>query len=293
MQRAVIISFPGHFFMTGLCIKSLIEFYPDIEHFTIVYDDLGPWSWSGLDQDYRDYANDISQSLAVTLVPFSNWGKQLARISAGWWRQQCVKMSLDQCVEGDSWFVTDGDIVFESRIEIIDIVPVHCLFSAQDPWCKMAENYTDYMLGLEHCRIKDFAGRHCITSSIPFRYVDQELLRSLRQRVEHVHHTDFVTLHADLLDRNEIVAWDASANSMVLHEWDLIEAWRAHHRPDVAKLREIGSGYHVFANVAAGHQTYRHASLRDQQIGRAWFEYRGLSVPDELWIKSQRLPSTI
>jgi len=290
--QAVVISFPGHFFMTALCIQSLARHYTCIDHVTVAYDDLGPWSWPDLDQDLlRFYRSHTTAYLDI--VPFSAWGHHMQRITAGWWRQQCVKMCVDQQVPGDAWLVVDGDIIFESAVSIWDVVPVHCLFDGSDPCSRMAENYTDTLLALQGSRVKNHLGRHCITSSIPFRHLDRSLLTSLRQHVEQHWQQDFVALHADMLADQRIVAWDSAGDKMVLHEWDLIEAWRAHSRDHDRPTREIGSGYHVFANVSVGHETYRHSSLRDQALGRAWLRYRGLDIPDDLWNKSQCLPATI
>lgn len=293
MRHAAVITFPGHFFMTALCIRSIAQYFPDTVEISVVYDDLGPWTWQDLDQDLRIYYQRQVPDLDIKSIPFSAWGHHISRVSAGWWRQQLIKMSIDQHIQHDEWLVVDGDIVFESAVPVADIVPVHCLYDGLDPISRMAERYTDTLLALQGSRVKRHGGRHCITSSIPFRCLDRDLLVSMRQHVATVWHTDFLALHADLLEQQRIVAWDATGESMVLHEWDLIESWRAHVRPQSREIREIGSGYHVFANVVPGHETYRHSSLRDHAVGRAWLEYRGLDIPNDLWHKSQTLPCTI
>jgi hypothetical protein len=282
----VILTFPGHFFQTVLCLRSILEFYPDcIDTVTVIADDVqcDPWT---------DYVQDLAQTLAgvhpVEIVPVST----LAAVRdcvAGWWRQQLIKLTLDQILPDPAWFVVDGDVIFQSRCKVKDLVPISRRYDATSRWSKMCAHYVSGVLGTDQGVMYD---QDCAvsTSPVPFRCLDRDLLQALRSHVELRFDTKFVDLHLAWFQDQTIVADIDPPTRWVMSEWELIECFRQMVQGHRLSYREIGSGYQIDADwqKAKGRKDiFLHSYQRDTEIGHAWFQDRGITVPESIWQKSQ------
>lgn len=285
-MHAVVLSFPGHFFQTLLSVKSLEKFYPEIDTITFVLDDVESDPWLTYVDDFAAAVSAQSnKTINFHLVSQSGLIQQCV---AGWWRQQLIKLTLDQTVPGDHWFVVDGDTVFESRCEIRSCIPITCQYDPESNFSKMSRNYVQTLLGIDDGSLRLDTKLVC-TNAIPFRYLDTSILTSLRQSVETRFNKNFVQLHLDWFADQTIVADWNPPTRMVMSEWELIECYKHYVLHSDEPMVDIGSGYRddvADCDVAQTENVFRHSYRRDTQIVQTWFEQRGLVVPHDTWHKA-------
>lgn len=290
-MEAVVITYPGHFHITALCLQSLRHFRTDIQTIYIICDDLSDCIWDNYLQDCETYYKKITYNLKIlpaSILPGIN------KCQHGWWRQQLVKLNLDQIVPGDNWFVTDGDIVFDDPINIRWITPIHVRESAEDPISIMVKKYVDKMLGSSIPHLSGSNGRYALTSSIPFRHLEANILKDLRIHVSDQLGEDFIAAHIRMFETGEIVAYEPEAKLMVMHEWELIEAYNQLCYPDKFSIVEVGSGYNLYTHTNMLQPPYRYRVNHqvDSQNGREWFERQNLLIQDFYWQKANLLRKT-
>lgn len=284
MKTAAVLTYPGHMLMTVLCLRSIQQHYTDIEKIYVLYDDIAD-AW-------LDYPRDILNLYIpchkhVELMPYS-YLPNIDRCWVGWWRAQLIKLHVDLVLPGDEWFVVDGDVIFDETCDVRNITPY-------SPWIDQRDNvldqmvgrYVDHMLGTVNARVSIPEYPLIITSIIPFRWLDREQLSSLRAHVcKTTAQTDMLHYHCDLFVSQDIVGYVPEGDRMVMHEWELIEAWNHLHRPDQYQLVMTGSGYQVTMDTTGfQHPRFRHNSMLDRDLGREWFERQGITTTDELWNK--------
>lgn len=286
-MHAVIITFPGHFFQTHLTVDSVARHYPEIEHITFVLDDVDAGPWTQYQQDFASAMQDRCRVphryiLVSDLDPINT-------CVAGWWRQQLVKMTLDQILPDQRWFVVDGDVIFDTRCEIQDRLPISYSFNAATNWGKMSMAYVRDVLGIEKGYLEE-GNRAAVTSPVPFRYLDRDLLVRLRQHVSHRFDKDFVRCHLDWFENQTIVADIDPPNRWVMTEWELIESFRRHVLGVQLPFAEVGSGYALDIDTSdkqEGKNLFRHAYQRDTEIGREWFRYLTIDADEITWQRSE------
>jgi hypothetical protein len=284
-MHAVIISFPGHFFQTHLTMRSLIACYPEVRNITFVLDDveLGPWH-----QYISDFSNSIRSAFPISFDIKLMSDMALVRdCVAGWWRQQLVKLSVDLLLCDDSWFVIDGDVIFDTRFDIQGVVPISRFGSGESAWAKMCVLYVRNLLGSgPGCIVED--NRKIVTSPIPFRYLDRHLLQGLRQHVEQRYQKNFLQAHLDWFDDQTIVAnWDPP-DRWVMSEWELIECYRRYVLDEQWSLIDLGSGYGIENHgVSDKKNIFRHAYQRDMEISPQIFIQNGQDVDTVLWNRAR------
>jgi hypothetical protein len=282
----VILTFPGHFFQTVLCLRSILEFYPDCEGtITVIADDVqcDPWT---------DYAKDLARILAavhpVEIVPVSTF-PGIRDCVAGWWRQQLIKLTLDRILPDPAWFVVDGDVIFRSRCEVADCVPISRRYDATSRWSQMCVNYVRGVLGTDQGIMHD-QDQPVITSPVPFRHLDRDLLQALRDHVESRFNGDFVDVHLGWFRDQTIVADIDPPTRWVMSEWELIECFRQMIQGRILPYHELGSGYQIDADLDSVHEhngIFLHSYKRDVTIGDIWFRDQGIAVPDSVWQRAR------
>lgn len=266
-------------------MRSIRHWYPKLSQIYIIYDDLAG-SWPDYQQDLRrEYDQWFVKPCA--LIPYS-YLPGINRCDVGWWRQQLIKTHIDLLVPGDIWFVVDGDVIFDESVDMVDRTPVAVRGDPIDPMSQMIDRYVDRVLGKENSRVT-YDGKYCITSVIPFRVLDREQLQSLRSYSERQLGTDFLSWHIDMMAAGQIVGFVPEGDRMIMHEWELIEAWNHLHRPGRYILESGGNGYHTYTHTSAltSGRRFRHSSMRDAEVGRSWIENQGIIVDDRLWHKAE------
>lgn len=285
-----ITTWPGYCFQTALCIRSILKHFPprpihiivDTKHDT-GYPIATPWP--DFEQDLKQYI--VDQHFDAEII-WHTVGEVagINQCSVGWWRQQLVKLCLDQYLPGDSWLVIDADIIFDQPLTF-DHVPVKAdrlLALEKDSITLGNRRYVQHLLGsnIDHITCDGFPA---CASAVPFRPLDRSLLIDLRDHVEQRHQQNFVQMHVDMFADQRIVAYDSECASMVMSEFELIEVYR--HMTDPQPFRAVHWD-HTFCLECTGDYCFRHSSLSDWAIGREWLESQHLQISDELWQKSKQ-----
>ena len=285
-----ITTWPGYCFQTALCIRSILKHFSsrpihiivDTEHHT-GYPIATPWP--DFEQDIKQYIAD--QNLGAEIV-WHSVGEvpDINQCSVGWWRQQLVKLCLDHYLPGNSWLAIDADIIFDQSLTF-DQVPVKVdwhLAREIDPITLGNRLYVKHMLGKSRDRIT-YNNFPACASAVPFRQLDKNLLINLRQHVEQIHQKEFITMHMEMFESQQIVGYDPDCKSMVMSEFELIEVYRSLTNP--RPLRAVNWN-HTFAIECTGDYRFRHSSLSDWGLGREWLQAQSLQISDELWQKSKQ-----
>lgn len=274
-MKVAVLTYPGHFFLTQLCVRCLArwDLYSTAE-LTILYDDLDLDTWV-------DFAQDLRQTFPRTqFVAYSSL-PNIHKVQVGWWRQQLVKLHVDQMLPGDQWFLVDGDVLFDSAIDP-RVIPVSRYRS--DDVAIMMANYVRDMLGIDQPYIT-VDRVPCVTSAIPWRLVDRELLQKLRCHVQHRYPGEVVDVHAAWFQDQTIVAGWPAPTKWIMSEWELIENYRFHVMGTDWPLSVLG-GYDYDTDLQTV-STFRHGFVKDQELGTEWFQQQDLEIDPALWAKSR------
>jgi hypothetical protein len=188
----------------------------------------------------------------------------------GWFRQQLIKLHLDQLVTDDNWISVDADVIFKEYPNLNTIPVTRTSADAIDTGNRL---YVKYMLGVEH----PFLGNdsdHLCASGVPFRWLSRDLLTQLRYHVEQIHNKNFLQLQLDLMQSGEIVAFDPNMQKMIMSEFQLIEVFRDQFRNDNLVIK-------------VGTSAFDHDSIKDWHRDRSWFESQNVLVDNRMWQFSQ------
>jgi hypothetical protein len=274
VDRVVVTTFPGYFFSTALCLQSIEKYFPG-PSIEIIVDDFDLTLWPNYVNDCKTYITQHFPNLKINFYLFSQLsGVDRAR-AGGWFRQQLIKLHLDILVPGHSWLLIDADVVLQDTPDptTIPSVPhppdaiglgnrqyVKHMLQTSTPWLR-EESESDFI---------------CV-SGIPIRYLTKDLLQSLRRTVEQNHNKTFLDLHLDLIATQDIVAYDASGQTMIMSEFELIEVYRNRFYQHPVPIR-------------TGANRFVHTSIKDWNLGVQHFN--SVSVPDHLWKKMLNFSKT-
>jgi hypothetical protein len=236
----------------------------------IIIDDFDLTYWPSYVDDCQKYLLAEFPDLNLNFVLFSQLNNVDDAKHGGWFRQQLIKLHLDQLIIGNNWLSVDADVIFKEYPNL-NITPVtRTSADAIDTGNRL---YVKYMLEVE----QPFLGNdsdHLCASGVPFRWLSRDLLTQLRQRVEQTHNKNFLQLHLDLMKSGEIVAFDPNMQRMVMSEFQLIEVFRDQFRNDNLLIK-------------VGTSEFDHDSVKDWHRKRTWFESQNVLVDKRLWQLSQ------
>lgn len=287
MDTAVVVTFPGHFFLTRLCTQSIERCYPEIRKIYVVYDQVTAEHWP-------DYLSDCQQfytpgiGVVYEFVSFDQIDSGISQCKIGWYRQQLIKCCLDQVLPEGSWLVVDGDVIFDQHVAVDSVIPVqqHPLTYKTNPITLMVLNYLKTVTGQpDHFLMSD--GHYYTTSSIPFRAISRNMLRELRRVVEANVSANFVSWHVDQVHRQELIVYNDQPTKMIMHEWELIES--IHHLidPGSRPLLILGPGNDTLhVNDQHSIMQFRHGYYKDAELPEAWLREQLLDFDDVLWQKA-------
>lgn len=282
----IITTFPGYFFQTVLCVKSLREHFDTTVPIYILIDDCDIDDWPTFKDDLQNLLTSKGIGYKLIFKNFSDY-EHIKNCNVGWWRQQLVKCLIDFYVDGNEWLIVDADIIFNQHINL-DSIPVNVDRHGQrhlDPISVGNQHYVSYFLGIDQ-NVIYADGMVASASAVPFRQLNRKLLKNLRYYVEAHINDDFVKHHIDLCNRQEIVGYDPTAKKMVMSEFELIECYRAYISDQPKPIRSTASA-HTYCLTPSLDQPYRHSSLKDWQLGYDWLQAQGLITNDQYWQKSQ------
>jgi len=271
IDRVVITTFTGYFFITVLCLRSVKKYLSHLP-VDIIIDDYDLAHWPTYVNDCKQYLTDQFPDLNINFVLFSQLPHVDDARHGGWFRQQLIKLHLDQLVSADHWLSVDADVVFK-EYPTLDTIPV--TRTSADPIDAGNRKYTQYMLSVD----QPYLGReheHLCASGVPFRYLSRDLLKDLRHHAEQIHNKNFLQLHIDLMKSGDIVAYDPSCQRMIMSEFQLIEVYRDQFRRDNLAIK-------------VGTSAFEHDSVKDWHRDRTWFESQAVPVSDQHWQFSQQV----
>lgn len=270
IDRIVLTTFPGYFFTQILSLRSIQQYAAGFP-IDVIIDDFDLKNWPSYVDDCEQYIKDCFPDLDITFHKFSQFSGMERVKTGGWFRQQLVKLYLDQFVSGDRWLLVDADVCFEEppRLDTISAI----LRTDPTPVDIGNRLYIKYMINTDQPWVNDPDQYWCL-SGVPFRPLDRELLQSLRQNIETVHNKDVFNLHLDLFETNQLVAFDPDARTMVMSEFQLIEVFR--HR---FTNQNLPIGLHA--------SKFSHSSIKDWNFSRDWFEQQHVLVADSHWQSSR------
>jgi hypothetical protein len=283
MNTAVVLTFPGHFFLTIMTLESIRYFYPDIKQIYVLYDDQVTAGWP-------DYVDDCCEWYRIPhdcFIGYSQVNESIAQCQIGWYRQQLIKCSIDQGVPGDRWFVVDGDIVFDERVDVENITPVQHRDHPDDMLSLAVNRCTNTLLGIDQSPLL-LDGRFKITSSIPFRILEKSVLEELRHRVETNIGGNFAQQLTEMVHAHQLVAYDNTGSGMVMNEWELIEAVNHIMYPGRFRIVDMGSGYNLIKQTAMCRPArFRHGYVYSHELSKSWLtEQLGEKIVDQFWDKA-------
>jgi hypothetical protein len=271
IDRVVITTFTGYFFITVLCLRSVKKYLSHLP-VDIIIDDYDLTHWPTYVDDCKQYLTDQFPDLDINFVLFSQLPQVDDARHGGWFRQQLIKLHLDQLIPADNWLSVDADVVLRAY-PLIDVIPV--MRKSADAIDHGNRLYVKYMLDIE----KPFLGNssdHLCASGVPFRWLSKDLLKNLRHRVEQTHNKNFLQLHVDLMKSGDIVAYDPDMQRMIMSEFQLIEVYRDQFSNDNF-------------NISIGTSAFDHDSVKDWHRERTWFESQEIPVSNQHWHLSQQV----
>jgi hypothetical protein len=262
-----------------------MKFYPETQKITFVLDDIQTAPWPSY---VEDHVLAMSSQLAIPFeVLRTSQMQNISQCQLGWWRQQLIKLTLDQLVSGDEWFVVDGDTIFQTRSDIKQSVPVSFRYQPSQNYSILSCNYVKTLLGISQGNLtcRDTAVG---TNPIPFRWLTKELLAGLRSRVESRFSQEFVALHLAWFRNQTIVSECTSPTKLAMSEWELIECYRRFVLGIKLPFAEVGSGYPLYTDLTSLKQkqhVFLHSYLDDTKIDPVWLQ-QNLDVDQQTWAHS-------
>ena len=284
-MHVVVLSYPGHFHQTQMSVKSLMKFYPETQKITFVLDDIQTDTWPSYVDDHV-----LAMSSWLT-IPFevlrTSQMQNIKQCFIGWCRQQLIKLTLDQLVSGDEWFVVDGDTIFLTRSDIKQSVPVSFRYQPNQNYSILSCNYVKTLLGIPQGNLT-YEDTAVGTNPIPFRWLTKELLAGLRSRVESRFGQEFVALHLAWFRNQTIVSDCDSPVKLAMSEWELIECYRRFVLGIKLPFIEVGSGYPLYTDLSSlrrKQHVFRHSYIKDAEIDPVWLQ-QNLDVDQRTWAYS-------
>jgi hypothetical protein len=262
-------TYPGHYLQTALTIQSYLKFHSP-ESVTVIVDDINEHAWQTYQQDCATFYN-------ARIIPASRLDSRSLFDGVPWIRQQLVKLYLDQLLDFEQWFFTDGDVQFNFPIAK-DTVPY--TYTDGGLVQQQQNNYVTRMLNLSDPGI--FVDKQVCVSNPPFRFMDAKTLQDLRQHVEHIHGINFLDLHWQIsFDTKTIGQYQYYSIS----EWELLATFATRVQGRSLNLQYYPT-YDLKDRVVptSTHPDYINTCYNtDQEIGREWFESRNIKCSDAVW----------
>lgn len=271
IDRVVVTTFPGYYFTQILCLRSIQQYAAGIP-VDIIIDDFGLKHWPTYVNDCQQYITECFPEVNTTFHLFSKFAGMEKVKTGGWFRQQLVKLYLDQFVQGNRWLLVDADVVFTEPIGLDNISAT----VRTDPGPIDIGNrlYVQTMLDCDQPWVVNEHEHWCL-SGVPFRLLTRDLLEQLRGRIESTHNKLVFDLHLELFEQDKLVAYDPGGQTMIMSEFQLIEVFRHRYYKEPLPIGET---------TASG---FDHTSLKDWRFERSWFEQQGVPISNQHWESSQ------
>lgn len=272
IDRVVVTVFPGYFFMSVLCLKSIDKYFHNVP-ITLIVDDFGLDLWNDFADQYQQYIQATFPTLNICFRRFSELDKVDDANMGGWFRQQLIKLYIDHFVDEENILLIDADVILEElpKLDHVPAIPV-----LPDPISAGFQLYIQHMLGIDPWL--DTKEQNLCASRVPIRYVTRSLIQALRNHVEVLHKKNFLDLHIDLMRQQKIVAYDPAGKTMTMSEFEMLEVFRKYLWKHPLPLRPRMEKFY-------------HTSEKDWKKDRSWFESQAVLVTDQHWHQLQTFGS--
>lgn len=283
----VVTTWPGHCFQTALCLRSIVKHLPTRPIHIVV--DTNYHNDSPIQTPWPTFESDIKQYIQNQGIPAQfKWHRVsdvpcIDQCSAVPWRQQLVRLCLDQYIPEESWVWIGADIIFADALNF-DYIPVVYGTNQIATVSLGVKQYVKHLLHSDHDHIV-FRNVPVCAESIPLRLMNRTLLTNLRSHVENLHGKDFVQLHLDWFASHQIVASDPHGMAMNMCDLTLLEVYRQYLSDQAVAVRPIGRA-HTFSLQSFERIQIRHSGLTDWAVGRTWLEAQHLKISHKLWQSS-------
>jgi hypothetical protein len=292
----VVINYPGHCISTVATLNRIYKLTQWECPTYIIIDDYSEQyqQWPTYEEDLRTLLDLNFPDKEINFLHFSKI--DLSDFEDGWYRQQFVKLYLDEFIKEHLMFVVDEDVILD-QIPDRDVVP-WAKFTMDDDelFQRMSDNYKQFMLGIDDARIM-VNGEWRFTHHAPVRWLTRRDTGLLRMYVQGKHNQLFMKLHKDLVEQERVVPGIGHDHSaMIMTEWDLIEAWRLYI--DKQDLRfEHWPPYPIDEQVDQNNNAIPKTIIRtfygtDKDIPVKWLEEERLTIPKNILDKTQSLERT-
>jgi hypothetical protein len=268
INRIVLTTFPGYFFTQILSLRSIQQHAAGFP-IDIIIDDFELTHWPTYINDCKEYLEHCFPGNKFNYYLYSELPGIEKVKTGGWFRQQLIKLYLDQLVPGDRWLLVDADVIFKESPKINSVSAVIREGGPIDLGNRM---YVQHMLATSQPWVVNETEFWCL-SSVPFRLIERNLLSELRQHSEKLH-GNFLQHHVDLFETQQLVAFDPNSQTMIMSEFQLIEVFRNRYYCNPLPIGRSNAS------------KFDHTSLKDWKFERSWFEQQ-LPVPDQYWNSSQ------
>lgn len=265
-ERIVLTTFPGYFYSQIRCLRSIQQYAAGFP-IDIIVDDFDIQHWPTYVDDCQKYIKFKFPDTDITFHRFSDYPGMNRVKTGGWFRQQLVKLYLDKFVTGNSWLSVDADVEFVEPVRV-DILSATVTKEA-DPISIGNRLYVEFMLDTDRPWVVNEHENWCL-SSVPFRYLQRDLIAGLRQRAESIHNKPLFDLHLELFEQHKLVAFDPESKTMVMSEFQLIEVYRNQFYHSPMPIDEC---------VASN---FNHSSIKDWNQSRLEIEQYA-TVIDDHW----------
>lgn len=273
----VVLTYPGHFMLTALTVKSYLKFH-NPKDIIIVVDDISEHAWPQYVDDCKNFYNQ--KIVSASSLNF------LKTITNGWVRQQVLKLHLDLLVPFTNWFFTDGDIVF--RYPAIKKGTPYCITRGREVKEKQ-NNFVKFMLGTMIAGIytqndaidwmPDNVDQVCV-SNPPFRSMSAVDLVALRNHVSAWHKKPF----------NDVLIKSFNFSSCLTSEWELLENFKTYVQKQPPELVFYPTCELDYIKKSESDPDFcEHYFMSDSDFGREIFSQLNLNVSDSIWSHLEKI----
>lgn len=262
----VVLTYPGHFLLTALTIRSYLEYHSSTE-VIVVADDLSSHAWP-------TYLNDCQNLYWAPVIPVSQISTA-KQFNNGWIRQQIAKLYMDQVIDADTWFFTDGDVEYRCTAPVNSIPFTITRTGTLRP---QQNAYVARLLGIDNAGIytehpdmdwEPGTRRHQVcVSNPPFRTMSAVTLQQLRQHIEQ--------------QGLSVADVHLTVDNLAVSEWELIANFQLH----VLK-QDIPLVYYPTVAIDSNQtSTVDYCATcyeTDQAYSREWWQSKGITISDRIW----------
>jgi hypothetical protein len=238
----------------------------------VIIDDINELAWPTYIEDCRNFYIAIEPNVKIVAVSTVSPINQLT--TSGWVRQQITKLYLDLIIDTESWFFTDGDIVFLHPVPSTDTpfsMPMETLVTRKQ------NSYVGTMLKTESVGIK-FGGEQVCVSNPAFRTMHAQPLKDLRTHLQELHGKESYQLHETYPDE------------IGISEWELIENYKqlTNIKPNLVQYAP-----HPYSAITKKLNYFTKQFITgygvDATLERDWFKQRNILVADEVWNRATEI----